>query len=55
MGLMTIGAPNREKTNEGQPNPDFVVSIYTYFVFFYKKVINCFFFSSVVGKFERGF
>lgn len=36
MGLMTIGALNRDYSNENQPNPDFVVR--TFFFFFVKKL-----------------
>lgn len=32
MGLMTIGALNRDDSNENQPNPDFVVRTYFFFL-----------------------
>jgi hypothetical protein len=35
---MTIGALNRDDSNDNQPNPDFVVSIY-FFLFFAKQII----------------
>jgi hypothetical protein len=34
---MTIGAPNRDDSNEDKPNPDFIVSIFFIFFFIKKK------------------